>query len=76
MNKNNNTIFITYEYKVKCSCGSSRSFTNGKWSKDRMLCRNCGKYIYKDKITENKYKFKEKMKGKIGEPNESNRFIK
>lgn len=56
---------ISNDFKVYCNCGSNRMFTNGKYSKDRLLCKNCGNYIYKDKETENRYKFKEVMKGKL-----------
>lgn len=44
----------TYVYCKKC--GTPRPFPKFK---DKLLCPNCGNYIYKDKGTE----FKEKMKG-------------
>lgn len=36
-----------------CECGTARPFPKFK---DRLICPNCGKYIYKDKETEFKYK--------------------
>ena len=43
----------TYRY---CKCGTARPFPKFK---DKLICPNCGNYIYKDK----KIEFKEKMKG-------------
>lgn len=53
------------DYKVRCKCGSTRMFTEGKFTKDRLICTNCGYWVYKDKETEKRYKFKEIMKGKL-----------
>lgn len=43
------------DYVVKCKCSHTILFT-GK--KDRLICRYCGNYVYKDKKTEFKYKMK------------------
>lgn len=47
------------EHKIYCSCGQYGVVFYSK-GKDRLICKNCGKYIYKDKKTELKYKMLEK----------------
>lgn len=47
------------KHKIYCTCGQyGVMFYNTR--RDRLICKNCGKYIYKDKKTEFKYKMKEK----------------
>lgn len=46
------------KYRVYCKCGSSRIFVAGKNSADKLICPNCGNYIYRNKQIE----FKERMK--------------
>lgn len=47
------------EHKVYCQCGQYGAvfYNTGR---DRLICKNCGNYIYKDKKTEFMYKIKEK----------------
>lgn len=49
------------DLSVKCKCGHSVVMYNF----DKKLCGWCGKYVYKDKQTEFKYKLKNKMKGRL-----------
>lgn len=45
--------------KVYCKCGQyGVVFYNT--GRDKLICKNCGNYIYKDKKTELKYMMKEK----------------
>lgn len=48
-------------HKVYCKCnhGTGVVFYNND-GVDRLICRNCGNFIYRDKKTELKYKLKEK----------------
>lgn len=41
---------------IKCKCGCSNVFTI---KTDRIICRWCGNYVYRDSKTEFKYKIKE-----------------
>ena len=45
--------------KKKCKCGHTIPFT--KKMGDRVLCRWCGHWLYKDKETEFRYKINEVM---------------
>ena len=47
------------DYMVKCKCSHTILFTGRK---DRLLCSHCGRYVYKDKDTEIKYKIREYLK--------------
>ena len=47
---------IITDLTVKCKCGHSIVFTS---KADRVFCDWCGKYCYKDKQTEFKYKMQE-----------------
>lgn len=47
------------DYMVKCKCSHTILFTGYK---DRLLCRYCGRYVYRNKNAEFKYKMKEKLK--------------
>ena len=47
---------IFQNYVVKCKCSHTILFTGVK---DRLLCTYCGRYVYRDKKTEMKYKLKE-----------------
>lgn len=40
---------------VKCKCGTARPFPKFK---DKLICPNCGNYIYRDKQTEFKYRMR------------------
>lgn len=42
--------------RVKCECGHTITFTNTR--SDRVLCNWCGKFVYKNKQLEFKYKMK------------------
>ena len=54
--------------RVKCSCGHSVVIPP---KKDKYICSWCGNYVFKDKQTEFRYKFKENlMKEKRKEKNE------
>lgn len=47
------------DYMVKCKCSHTILFTG---IKDRLCCSHCGRYVYRDKKTEIKYKLKEYLK--------------
>lgn len=47
------------DYSIKCSCGHSIIFIS---EKDRIICSVCGKYIYRNKKVEMKYKLKKLIK--------------
>lgn len=49
------------EHRVQCKCGSSRVFAEGKFDTDKLICHNCGRYIFKNKKAEFKYRMKEAM---------------
>ena len=49
----------THNVYCKCNHGTGVVFYNND-GVDRLICKNCGNYIYKDKKTEMKYKLKEK----------------
>lgn len=57
--KSNDELAKVYDmlqdYVVKCKC-SHTILMNGK--ADRVICRYCGNYVYKDKKTEFKYRMK------------------
>ena len=48
------------KYKVKCECGHTIVFYPSI-VKNKLICRHCGHYIYKNE----KERFKELMKGKL-----------
>ena len=50
---------VFQDYMIKCKCSHTILFTGRK---DRVICSNCGSYVYKDKKTEMKYKIKELLK--------------
>ena len=47
------------KYKVQCSCGTK---TTIPMFLDRLICRNCGHWVYRDKKKEFKDKMREKLK--------------
>lgn len=47
------------DYMVKCKCSHTILFTG---IKDRLCCSHCGRYVYRDKKAEIKYKLKEYLK--------------
>ena len=47
------------EYKVKCSCGTKTVIPPFL---KRLICRNCGHWVYRDKKKEFQDKLREKMK--------------
>ena len=53
----------TRKCRVYCKCGSSRVFISCKNADEKLICTNCGNYIYKNKKTEFKEKMKCLMKG-------------
>lgn len=46
-------------YMIKCKCSHTILFTG---IKDRLICSHCGKYVYRNKKAEMKYKVKELLK--------------
>lgn len=48
--------------KVYCDCGCGRIFPKMKHTRDRLICNNCGKWIYKDEATRFKYEMKERLR--------------
>ena len=46
------------KHTIKCKCGHS----NVLMKRDRMICKWCGNYVYKDKKTEFEYKLKKELK--------------
>ena len=53
------------ELKTKCKkCGCTKLFTNGQM---KLICHNCGNYIFKNDEEEFKYRVKEQLlKKKVG----------
>ena len=49
------------KFKVKCSCGHTQVITNA----DRTICRWCGKWLYKNKQIEFRYKLKENIRNNL-----------
>lgn len=47
------------DHKVYCKCGKAGVVFKHK-DTDRLICKNCRNYIYRDKKTELKYKMIEK----------------
>ncbi len=69
MNKNNfskvgkklNVLLDTVNFKKKCPhCTVSATFYPFE-NKDKKVCVNCGKYIFKDKQSEFKYRLEEEI---------------
>lgn len=50
---------ILQDYMVKCKCSHTILFTGVK---DRLCCSYCGRWVYKNKLSEIKYKMKEYLK--------------
>lgn len=46
------------DHKLKCSCSHTMFMPN---KRDRMCCNHCGRWVYKDKKTEYKYKMREML---------------
>jgi len=44
--------------KVKCSCSHTLNIPH---KNDRVCCNHCGRWVYKDKKTEFKYKMREML---------------
>lgn len=44
------------KFRVKCECGHSMYMLENK-----MICRHCGKYVFRNKEDEFKYRLNEKM---------------
>ena len=50
--------FIKKNLNRKCECGHSINFINS----DKIICTHCGKYVFKNKEDEFKYKLNQKLK--------------
>lgn len=46
--------------KVYCKCGDGHGVSFGLSHKDRLLCDNCGRWVYKDEKTRLKYELMKK----------------
>ena len=58
--KDDTKIFNMYaKYKKKCSCGHSVVINP---SRDKIVCNYCGKFVFRSKEDEFKYRIKEKLK--------------
>lgn len=58
--KKDNKMFEMYSlFTVYCPCGHSVAIPN---KVDRVLCTWCGKWVYKNKQTEFRYKLQEQLK--------------
>lgn len=53
--------FIKNNLNVKCSCGHSIDLFN----KTKAICSHCGKWVFKDKNEEFKYKLNQKIKSNL-----------
>ena len=49
---------LNEKFRVKCKCGHTLYIVN----KDKVICNYCGRYVFKDKEAEFKYRIEEKIK--------------
>lgn len=50
---------VIQNFMIKCKCSHTILFTG---LKDRLCCSHCGRYVYRNKKAELKYKLKELLK--------------